>query len=275
MTKESQQFVSRGGLKLAHALKEFEVDVAGLVCADFGCSTGGFTDCLLQNGAEKVYAIDTGYNVIDYKLRSDDRVVVMERTNALFVVLPWDKNKREKREDPHPSPLPKGEGIRKDPHLAQASRLRRPQPLSQGERGVREDPHPNPLPRGEGIKGEEIRGVDLVTIDLGWTRQQHAIPAALEWLKSDASKPGRIISLIKPHYETNKQEKADWLVDGALPSERAEQVLNRVLSEFPSYGAEVLGCTISPIKGGKSSRKKKGHGNVEYLVLARPITQNH
>ena len=145
---------------------------------------------------------------------------------------------------------------KKDPHLAQASRLRRPQPLSQGERGARED---------------VLGGVDLVTIDLGWTKQLHAIPAAIKWLKQNASSSGQIICLIKPHYETNNQEKADWLVDGALSPDRAEQVLNRVLSEFPDYGAEVLGCTISPIKGGKSSRKKKGHGNVEYLVLARPI----
>jgi len=138
------------------------------------------------------------------------------------------------------------------------------------------DPHPQPLSRKErGVRGEGVSGVDLITIDLGWTKQQHAIPAALNWLKRDSSETGRIISLIKPHYETNKQEKADWLVDGTLPPERAEQVLNRVLSEFPSYGAEVLGCTTSPIKGGKSSRKKKGLGNVEYLVLAGPIAQNH
>lgn len=81
-------FVSRAGEKLEHALKSFEVDPKGLVCADFGSSTGGFVDCLLQHGAEKVYAVETGYGTIDYKLRIDPRVVLMERTNAIHVVLP-------------------------------------------------------------------------------------------------------------------------------------------------------------------------------------------
>ena len=75
-------YVSRGGEKLAHALDHFDVDPAGRVCADLGCSTGGFTDVLIQRGATRVYAVDTGYGVLDWKLRSDDRVVVMERTNA-------------------------------------------------------------------------------------------------------------------------------------------------------------------------------------------------
>lgn len=75
------KFVSRGGLKLEHALKEFQVDVKGLTCVDIGASTGGFTDCLLQNGAKKVYAIDVGYGQLDWKLRKDERVIVIEKTN--------------------------------------------------------------------------------------------------------------------------------------------------------------------------------------------------
>lgn len=82
------QFVSRGGLKLEHAIATFAIDVAGTVCADLGCSTGGFTDCLLQRHAAKVYAVDTGYGVLDWKLRKDPRVVVKERTNAMHVELP-------------------------------------------------------------------------------------------------------------------------------------------------------------------------------------------
>lgn len=66
----------------------FDILVQGKVCADLGCSTGGFTDCLLRRGATKVYAVDTGYGVIDWKLRNDERVVVMERTNAMHVELP-------------------------------------------------------------------------------------------------------------------------------------------------------------------------------------------
>ncbi len=405
-------------MKLEHALREFGVDVAGLVCADFGCNVGGFTDCLLQHGAAKVYAIDTGYGGLDYRLRTDDRVVVMERTNVLHAELPWEEEKREdphpqplsQRErgvgkDPHPSPLPEGEGVRKDPHskgdrfrspspsgrgvggegsskhktalnpkyldfvrkLRQAQtdaeqlmwlmlrdrrlldlKFRRqhpvepyvldfychdmklaieldggqhnepmtrkkdeirtqfledqgirvlrfwdhevlketeavleaicfavdkrredphPQPLSQGERGDRKDHHRQPLfhPR-TGERG--VGGVDLVTIDLGWTRQHHAIPAAGKWLAPG----GRIITLVKPHYELETNEKKAWLVDGALGDDRAQQIFERVLQELPSLGVEVLASTTSPIRGAKSGRKTRGQGNVEYLVWARKIT---
>lgn len=79
------KFVSRGGLKLDHALQTFDVTVNEAVCADIGASTGGFTDCLLQHGARRVYAIDVGYGQLHYKLRQDDRVVVMERTNARYL----------------------------------------------------------------------------------------------------------------------------------------------------------------------------------------------
>lgn len=83
--KAKPRFVSRGGEKLAGALVDFDFDVTGRICADVGASTGGFTDCLLQNGAAKVYAIDVGYGQLDYMLRQDDRVIVMERTNARHV----------------------------------------------------------------------------------------------------------------------------------------------------------------------------------------------
>ncbi len=86
--KEQMAYASRAGDKLEHALKTFNISVAGLTCADFGSSTGGFVDCLLQAGAPKVYAVETGYGVLDYKLRIDPRVVVMERENAMHVVLP-------------------------------------------------------------------------------------------------------------------------------------------------------------------------------------------
>lgn len=83
--RQTPRFVSRGGEKLAAALAAFPVNVAGRVCADVGASTGGFTDCLLQKGAQRVYALDVGYGQIDYRLRSDPRVVVIERTNARYV----------------------------------------------------------------------------------------------------------------------------------------------------------------------------------------------
>ncbi len=76
-------YVSRGGLKLAAALDAFGLNTAGLTCADLGCSTGGFTDCLLQRGANRVFAVDTAYGELAWKLRQDGRVTVLERTNAL------------------------------------------------------------------------------------------------------------------------------------------------------------------------------------------------
>lgn len=79
-------YVSRGGLKLEKAMNHFEVTLDGKVCMDVGASTGGFTDCMLQNGAVKVYSIDVGYGQLDWKLRNDPRVVCMEKTNIRYVV---------------------------------------------------------------------------------------------------------------------------------------------------------------------------------------------
>lgn len=78
-------YVSRGGLKLSKALEYFNIDVKGMIAADIGASTGGFTDCLLQNGAIKVFSIDVGYGQLAWKLRKDNRVITMERTNIRYV----------------------------------------------------------------------------------------------------------------------------------------------------------------------------------------------
>jgi len=79
------RYVSRGGLKLEKAMACWPIELNGAVCADIGASTGGFTDCMLQNGAEKVYAVDVGYNQLDWKLRTHPQVVCMERTNARYL----------------------------------------------------------------------------------------------------------------------------------------------------------------------------------------------
>lgn len=79
-------YVSRGGLKLEKAMKNFDVALEGKICMDVGASTGGFTDCMLQNGAVKVYSIDVGYGQLDWKLRNDPRVVCMEKTNIRYVL---------------------------------------------------------------------------------------------------------------------------------------------------------------------------------------------
>jgi 23S rRNA (cytidine1920-2'-O)/16S rRNA (cytidine1409-2'-O)-methyltransferase len=82
---EDLKYVSRGGLKLDHAIKHWHIDVAGKVCLDVGASTGGFTDCLLQYGAARVIAVDTGYGQMDFKLRQDPRVRLLEKTNARYL----------------------------------------------------------------------------------------------------------------------------------------------------------------------------------------------
>ncbi|MDX2117859.1 MAG: SAM-dependent methyltransferase [Planctomycetota bacterium] len=189
--RDTQSFVSRGGLKLAHALNALQLDPRGLVCADLGCSTGGFTDCLLKAGAAKVHAVDTAYGQLAWPLRKDPRVVVMERSNAL-----------------HVSP----------PEL-----------------------------------------VDLVVIDLSWTPQRLCIPAALAWLKPG----GRIITLVKPHYELKSIADAggpqiELPRGGVLDPVVAQNVTQRVLSLMPQYGARVLDMTESPILGGKAAGKGGG-----------------
>jgi len=82
---EDLKYVSRGGLKLERALEHWQIDVTGMVCLDVGASTGGFTDCLLQRGASRVIAVDTGYGQMDFRLRQDSRVRLLEKTNARYV----------------------------------------------------------------------------------------------------------------------------------------------------------------------------------------------
>lgn len=193
---ETCPFVGRGGLKLRHALSEFGVEVRGLTCADFGCNVGGFTDCLLQAGAAKVYAVDTGYGALAWTLRNDARVVVMERTNALHVEPP-------------------------------------------------------------------ASGVDLLVIDMAWTPQKLCMLAGLRWLKAG----GRIVTLIKPHYEAGHGPEKGLLHQGVLEELDAEAVLRRVMGEMPGLDVEVLGVTRSPVVGGAG--KKNAKGNIEFLALLK------
>jgi 23S rRNA (cytidine1920-2'-O)/16S rRNA (cytidine1409-2'-O)-methyltransferase len=188
------EFVSRGGLKLRHALTAFGMSVQGLRCADFGANVGGFTDCLLKSGADHVTAVDTGYGTLAWTLRNDPRVRVMERTNAL-----------------HAAP-----------------------------------------PAGERF--------DLVVIDMGWTPQRLCIPAARHWL----APAGRIITLIKPHYETSESEKG-LLRNGVLSEADAERIAGRVRDSMPGLGARVIAWTLSPIIGGTT--KGNTAGNREWLAL--------
>lgn len=203
-------YASRAGAKLEHALRAFGIDPAGAHCADLGCSAGGFVDCWLRFGAASVVAVDTGYGVLDYRLREDTRVHVMERTNALHAEPPE--------------------------HLAR------------------------------------LGGAHFVSIDMSWTPQALALPAALRWLSGDES--ARIVTLVKPHYEATSTGYRDRFASlvrrGALPPDDAERVLEAVLADLPSLGVGTLGVERSPITGRKSGKRRSSGGsaaNSEYLVL--------
>ncbi len=180
--KSTISYASRAGAKLAAALDAFHIDVAGKICADIGCSTGGFTDCLLQRGASKVYAVDTAYGVLDWKLRNDERVVVMERTNAMHVELP--------------------------------------EPM------------------------------DFISIDVSWTKQKLIVPHALVLLKQT----GDIVSLLKPHYEAEREERSR----GRVKDEAIENVIARTEAELKALKVEIAGRIESPLIGEKG-------GNREFL----------
>ncbi len=181
------RFVSRGGEKLQFALDSFGVVISDKVVSDFGSSTGGFTDCLLQNGAKKVYAVEVAFGALEWKLRNDYRVVVMERTNAMHVTLP------EK--------------------------------------------------------------MDVITIDVGWTRQASVLPNAFKNLKED----GLIISLIKPHYEASER----LIRGGKLIEESLNDVLAMVKEDITKMGGKVEKLIESPIVGERA-------GNREFLALVKP-----
>jgi 23S rRNA (cytidine1920-2'-O)/16S rRNA (cytidine1409-2'-O)-methyltransferase len=127
---------------------------------------------------------------------------------------------------------------------------------------LRQDPRVEVRERTNALHAEPpAGGVDLVVVDLAWTPQRLAVPAALRWLAPG----GRIVTLVKPHYELLEGEKA-WLDRGFLPHDRVPGVVARVEAAMPSLGARVAGSAQSPLVGGKTSRKAGVPGNVEWLV---------
>lgn len=178
--------MSRGGYKLQAVLDAVDLSMDGAVCADLGCSVGGFTDCLLQAGAAKVYAVDTAYGQLAWTLRQDDRVVVQERTNAL---------------------------------------------------------HADPAPEG----------CRYVVVDLGWTKQDKAVPVALAWLNTEPE--ARVITLIKPHYESGQHRLTD---------EEARAICYEVAERMPAMGVEIEAIVEPEIRGGKGK-------NLEMLAVAKRV----
>jgi 23S rRNA (cytidine1920-2'-O)/16S rRNA (cytidine1409-2'-O)-methyltransferase len=195
MAEPECPYVSRAGLKLAAGLDSFALAVEGLTCADFGANVGGFVDCLLQRGAARVFAVDTGYGALAWALRKDPRVVVMERTNAL------------RAEPPEP--------------------------------------------------------VDLVTIDVAWTPQRLILPAAGRWLK----RGGRIVSLLKPHYEATAAGRGRAGKSHVLTPEQAQAQCDATCRALAGGGWTIRSIRPSPIVG--------AGGNVEFLLLVEPPGPGH
>jgi 23S rRNA (cytidine1920-2'-O)/16S rRNA (cytidine1409-2'-O)-methyltransferase len=183
---EKNPFVGRGGLKLAGAIAEFEITVTDLVAVDIGASTGGFTDCLLQKGAKKVYAIDVGTGQLDKKLLTDPRVVVMEKTD-----------------------------IRKVSSLSEPA--------------------------------------DLAVIDVSFISLELVLERAQDLIRDG----GKIITLVKPQFETGPNDKNKSGI--VKNSELQKQALEKVKKFCEKISLKVLKEIESPILG--------GDGNLEYFLL--------
>jgi 23S rRNA (cytidine1920-2'-O)/16S rRNA (cytidine1409-2'-O)-methyltransferase len=186
MDDRNRRPVSRAGLKLDSALDAIDLDVTDRTAADLGSSTGGFVDVLLRRGARKVYAVEKGFGTLDWQLRNDRRVVVMERTDARSVRLP--------------------------------------------------------------------EPVDLVTIDVGFTRQAAVLPNALSLVRPG----GYVLTLIKPQYEAGGRE----LDRGRLTDEVGAKVVQRVLQDLASEGITLTNVQPSTLRG-------KDADVLEYFALLR------
>jgi len=183
---EQPKYVGRGGLKLEKALFEFKINPANLICLDVGSSTGGFTDCLLQNGARKIYAVDVGTEQLDKKLKQDSRVISLEQTDIRNI-----KNLAEK--------------------------------------------------------------IDLAVIDVSFISLELVIESVKNLLKDG----GQIIALVKPQFETKKEDKNK---SGIVKTDKIrEQVIENIKNYCQKRNLKILGITNSPILGGS--------GNKEYLIL--------
>jgi 23S rRNA (cytidine1920-2'-O)/16S rRNA (cytidine1409-2'-O)-methyltransferase len=190
-TKERARFVSRGGEKLEGAIERFALEVTGLVCADVGASTGGFTECLLQRGAERVFAVDVGHGQLDERLRRDERVTVMERTNARHLT-----------------------------HEAFG------------------------------------RTVELVVVDVSFIGLEKLMPALLSILAVG----GRLLALVKPHFEVGREEATR--ARGVIRDDTLRlEAVGRVKEALEVAGFDLLGEADSVLPGPK--------GNRERFVLSR------
>jgi 23S rRNA (cytidine1920-2'-O)/16S rRNA (cytidine1409-2'-O)-methyltransferase len=227
--KEKSPYVSRGGEKLAKALEEFAIPVQGRICLDGGISTGGFTDCLLQAGAKRVYGIDVGYGQVAWNLRNDERVVLRERTNLRHL------QAADLYGEPPPTP-----------------------PYQRGETGKDLSP-----PYQEGETGKDLSplyqegetgGVyaDLGVVDVSFISLTKILDALWNLLQA----PREVVLLVKPQFEVGRSRvgKKGVVRD---PNDHADAIA-QVLQAAQKLGWAYKGLTWSPLTGPA--------GNIEYLL---------
>jgi len=243
-----EKYLSRGGHKLEHALKHFALDVAGLLAVDLGASTGGFTDCLLQAGAARVFAVDVGQGQLAWKLRQDPRVVVMEKTNArnLSPAAFAGKVASAILADVEPGILPGGKSATsakalENPKAPIPTHARPGGKMPPSTSGQRPDATPAPF--------------DLAVIDCSFISLTKILPAALTLVRAG----GNVVALIKPQFEAGKAEvdKGEGVITDPAVHQRVIQELQEFVSAID--GTRWLGVTESPLLGPA--------GNKEFLVL--------
>ena len=227
--KEKSPYVSRGGEKLAKALEEFGIPVEGRICLDGGISTGGFTDCLLQAGAKRVYGIDVGYGQVAWNLRNDERVVLRERTNLRHL------QAADLYGEPPPTPPYQGGETGKDLSA----------PYQGGETGK----DLSPL-----YQEGETAGVyaDLGVVDVSFISLTKILDALWNLLQA----PREVVLLVKPQFEVGRSRvgKKGVVRD---PNDHADAIA-QVLQAAQKLGWTYKGLTWSPLTGPA--------GNIEYLL---------
>ncbi|MBI5196022.1 MAG: TlyA family RNA methyltransferase [Nitrospirae bacterium] len=238
---QKMPYVSRGGLKLEAAIRDFEVDVRNKIAMDVGASTGGFTDCLLKHGAKKVYAIDVGYGQFDYKLRNDPHVILLEKTNIRYL----DEKVRNQSERPSVADLT----LRAETRIGKSvgATLSRRLDSTSGD-SYREV-------RSKRLEDLKEKNIDIAVIDVSFISLLKVIPVVSTFLK-----PGReIIALIKPQFEAGREHVGK----GGVVRDKAKrfEVVEKIKTETAKMGFGVKGLIQSPITGPK--------GNVEYLIYLK------
>lgn len=245
---EDQPYVSRGGLKLAHALGHWRIDVRNRSCLDVGASTGGFTDCLLQHGAARVVAVDTGFGQIAMKLRNDARVTLMERTNARYL---------------EPNSLARQESDQAEQGSHLVSRVSQVSILKPGKKAAGAPGLDPETWEGDGISRDgrqvSIPGPGKETTFLAMDVSFISATLLLDPVFAAAPHLTEAVILVKPQFEAGRRHVGKG---GIVRDPAAHQLaIDKVAGYIRSLGWQVIAIIPSPIAGAE--------GNKEFLLYAK------